>query len=80
MANVFETDVPIPLLADYISASELLIELGISHETLRTYEATPEALFPLGVKIGRRRLYSRRAIREWLRMRVGDPVDDRDAA
>lgn len=64
------------LLADFVAATELARELGVTPSTLARYENQPESLFPLGVKVGRRRLYSRRAIVAWLRMRVGEPIDD----
>ena len=64
------------LLADFISADELIRQLGITHDTRRRYEQQPESYFPIGVKIGRRRLYLRRAVADWLKMRVGEPIDD----
>lgn len=64
------------VLAGLIPADELTRELGITRNTLRRYEADPMSMFPQGMKIGPRKYYSRRGIDRWLRLNLGDALDD----
>lgn len=64
------------VLAGLIPADDLLRELSITRNTLRAYENDPMSMFPTSMKIGRRKYYSRRGIDRWLRLNLGDGIDD----
>lgn len=64
------------VLAGLIPADDLLRQLDITRNTLAKYEADPFRMFPQGMKIGRKKYYSRRGIDRWLRLNLGDAIDD----
>ncbi len=75
MAALFHSE-QTSVLAGLIPAEDLLRELGITRNTLSKYEADPMLMFPLSMKIGRRKYYSRRGIDRWLRLNLGDSIND----
>lgn len=66
-----ETEGPSPdaakpgLLDDWMSRAELALELGLSVDTLARWET--RRIGPACVRIGRKVLYRRGAVQEWLR-------------
>lgn len=54
-------------LEGYVSRNEAAVMLGVSPETLTRWGTMRTG--PASVKVGRRRLYRREAIFEWLRER-----------
>ena len=57
-------DQPLNLLADWISREQLAGELGIACDTLGRWEA--RQIGPPCTRIGRKVLYRRGAVRDWL--------------
>ena len=57
------------LLSDYLSDEQLACEMHVSVRTLWRWAALGE--IPPSVKIGRRRLFRRATVAEWLRTREG---------
>ncbi|KPQ06173.1 MAG: putative site-specific integrase-resolvase [Rhodobacteraceae bacterium HLUCCA12] len=53
-----------PLLSDWMDRQELAETLGISVETLRRWQA--QGIGPPLAKLGRRVLYRREAVRQWM--------------
>lgn len=54
-----------PLLEDWIGRAELAGELGISEDTLSRWET--RRLGPPCIRVGRKVLYRRGAVRDWLK-------------
>ena len=54
-----------PLLAGWISRADLAVELDVSVDTMARWETTKTG--PKQVKVGRRVLYRRAAVLEWLK-------------
>lgn len=63
--NEKHEDVGQPILADWMTRAELAAELGVSTDTLARWET--RRIGPPIVRVGRRVLYRREAVREWLR-------------
>ena len=55
---------PEPLLSDWMGRSELAGVLEVSEETLRRWQA--QGIGPPLAKLGRRVLYRREAVRQWM--------------
>lgn len=53
-----------PLLSDWMGRSELADVLEVSEETLRRWQA--QGIGPPLAKLGRRVLYRREAVRQWM--------------
>lgn len=53
------------LLGDWLSRAELATELGLSEDTLARWET--RRMGPPCVRLGRRVLYRKETVREWLR-------------
>jgi predicted DNA-binding transcriptional regulator AlpA len=58
---------PLNLLADWISRDQLASELSITRETLARWEARHEG--PPCTRIGRKVLYRRASVQDWIRSR-----------
>lgn len=56
-----------PVIAEYMEPEELAKELGVCWRTLHRFHLNREG--PPRVKIGRKVLYRREAVKEWLRSR-----------
>jgi excisionase family DNA binding protein len=56
-----------PILSDFLTATELAAQLGVSARTLDRWEALDEG--PPRTRIGRRVLYRRESVRAWLAAR-----------
>lgn len=56
---------PLGLLADWISREQLARELGVKPDTLARWEARRQG--PPCTRIGRKTLYRRSAIQDWIR-------------
>ena len=54
-----------PLLSEYLSVTECAAELGVDKRTLERWNRLREA--PPRTKLGKRVLYRRDAVAEWLR-------------
>jgi excisionase family DNA binding protein len=59
------------VLSEYLTPEELAGELGICKRTLDRWQASRSG--PPRVTVGRRPLYRREAVKEWLRKREEDP-------
>lgn len=53
-----------PLLSEHMSRDDLAAELGVSKDTLARWHS--QRIGPPSVKLGKRTLYRREAVREWL--------------
>lgn len=60
---------PAPLLGGWMEADEVARALGIAPDTLKRWRMLGTA--PPGVRLGRRIVYRRDAVRKWLREREG---------
>lgn len=58
------------VLADWISREDLAVELGLSLQTLKRWAMRREG--PPWMKVGRKVLYNRDSVKEWLRSREID--------
>jgi len=54
-----------PLLAGWISRADLAVELDVSVDTMARWETTRTG--PKQIKVGRRVLYRRAAVLDWLK-------------
>jgi hypothetical protein len=63
------------LLSEYLTPEELAGELGICKRTLDRWHATRSG--PPRVTVGRRPMYRREAVAQWLRKREQDPGEER---
>jgi len=68
---------PAPLLGEWMDRAELASELSVSPDTLKRWGSSRTG--PAFTKIGRRVLYRREAVREWLRSREVAAVGERKA-
>lgn len=64
-----------PLLGEWMDRDELASQLGISVATLTRWGSARQG--PPFTKIGRRSLYRREAVRQWLRDREVAPLERR---
>ena len=53
-----------PLLSEFMTGDDLAAELGVGKETLRRWNV--QRIGPPSVKLGKRTLYRREAVRSWL--------------
>lgn len=60
------------LLDDWMSRAELAAELGVTEDTLQRWHAQRSG--PACVRVGKKVLYRREAVREWLVAREIQPV------
>lgn len=58
----------LPLLADYLDKPELAREFKVTPRTADRWSARPDDPLPY-IQVGRRRLYHRPTVRDWLRRR-----------
>lgn len=64
-AQAAHTDAPPePLLSDWMGRNELAEVLGVSAETLRRWQS--QRIGPPFAKLGRRVLYRRETVRQWM--------------
>lgn len=66
-----------PLLGEWMERGELAHALGVTTDTLQRWQA--QRIGPPSVKLGRKVLYRREAVREWLVSRETRPVAARRA-
>ena len=59
-----ENDVPMPMLADWMTRAELAEELNVSTDTLLRWQNL--RVGPAPIKLGRKVMYRREKVREWL--------------
>lgn len=69
---------PDPLLGEYMDRHELARQLGVSLDTLSKWST--QRIGPPRVRLGRRILYRREAVREWLRLREDGSVPGRSVS
>ena len=62
---------PLNLLADWISREQLAGELGLTSDTLARWEA--RRFGPPCTRIGRKALYRRASVQDWIRAQVWVP-------
>jgi predicted DNA-binding transcriptional regulator AlpA len=60
-------DRPAPLLANYLTPAELAGELGVSKQTLWTWEV--RGIGPPATKLGKRVFYARATVLAWMQSR-----------